>query len=844
MAPTGQPYYFNAATGQSTHEHPLNFGAAAAAGPSNPAVASAPPPAMKPKKEKPKQKSPIPGAPGWLRVTTNLGNVFYTHTESKRSEWVVPDEIKDAVSQMDKRESEVQQEYAQRTEDEAAQAVKNATSASDGKRKRQEDGEKEEREEQQQKARSSTPADGSGQEAAPVSVDVTGEGIDAAELLATSARPDSDDDDEHEEGASESARLVKKQRISERPAIEAGKESAEEGDDDGDDDDDEDEEWQRQVAAEMAAEAETQEQTQANPPPRPSAPPQPPLPVPASINAASPHILPPPGGYSGPPPGFPQQGAIPAPAPPPTLSLEEGRALFMRMLTSLNGTKEEVSPMAPWDKELPKFVHRSEYASLKQLKDRQDAFNDWCRDRLREKRQMKSKAAATATSSSHALEGSSSLSESSTSPQEAYAKLLHAEVKSTRARFEDFKKDFKKDRRFYGFGRDDREREKRFKTHLRELGEQKRKAAEEAEQKFIATLDSEIGRSKRADWHHLPSEKLKNDVWREAKKTCNLESRKEYDAVGSSSRRAELFVQWVRDVDREKRTSNGDSATAGSEGSDAQARRERALREREEQVQRQRQDTERQNRRALGAAKREEGTIRFGELLVDAVRDALTTWDEATEDLRGDPRFEAEGLQLGQKRQMFEDHIHRLSEKKRGQLDKIFASHGPNLDVSDEVVIPLVKDDAEYERLGLERFVRGLRRTSETAALQEEFGRWQRERHDRARRDFDQMLKESSFVDFWGRLRSEASSKKEGEDAAAERALKQNEAAGDFAGEEDEEGGVSNLVEMAGRIDIEQIHSVLRNDQRYRVWKHEPELRDKWIRVSERGMQNEGANDG
>lgn len=38
-------------------------------------------------------------------------------------------------------------------------------------------------------------------------------------------------------------------------------------------------------------------------------------------------------------------------------------------------------------------------------------------------------------------------------------------------RFDDFRKAWKKDRRFFGFGRDDREREKAFKAWLRELGE-------------------------------------------------------------------------------------------------------------------------------------------------------------------------------------------------------------------------------------------------------------------------------------------------------------------------------------------------------------------------------------
>ena len=59
----------------------------------------------KKKKEKPKEKVPIPGTE-WLKVTTNLGNIFWTHTSRKESVWTVPDEIKDIVGQMEREEQE------------------------------------------------------------------------------------------------------------------------------------------------------------------------------------------------------------------------------------------------------------------------------------------------------------------------------------------------------------------------------------------------------------------------------------------------------------------------------------------------------------------------------------------------------------------------------------------------------------------------------------------------------------------------------------------------------------------------------------------------------------------
>jgi hypothetical protein len=56
-------------------------------------------------------------------------------------------------------------------------------------------------------------------------------------------------------------------------------------------------------------------------------------------------------------------------------------------------------------------------------------------------------------------------------PKEEFDCLLREEVKSTRALWFDFRRAWKKDRRFYGWGRDDREREKCFKEYLKELGE-------------------------------------------------------------------------------------------------------------------------------------------------------------------------------------------------------------------------------------------------------------------------------------------------------------------------------------------------------------------------------------
>ena len=116
--------------------------------------------------------------------------------------------------------------------------------------------------------------------------------------------------------------------------------------------------------------------------------------------------------------------------------------------------EKEINPLHPWDNALPLFVSDPRYVLLPSVSARREAFDEYCRDRARELRQsnvQKEKDLA--------------------NPKEAFERLLKEEVKSTRTTWTDFRRTWKKDRRFWGWGRDDREREKRFREYLKELGE-------------------------------------------------------------------------------------------------------------------------------------------------------------------------------------------------------------------------------------------------------------------------------------------------------------------------------------------------------------------------------------
>ena len=103
---------------------------------------------------------------------------------------------------------------------------------------------------------------------------------------------------------------------------------------------------------------------------------------------------------------------------------------------------------------LPLFVNDPRYVLLPSVSARKEAFDEYCRDRARELRQSKVKQEKQAAN-----------------PKEEFETLLREEVKSTRTSWTEWRRQWKKDRRFYGWGKDDREREKRFRDYLKELGE-------------------------------------------------------------------------------------------------------------------------------------------------------------------------------------------------------------------------------------------------------------------------------------------------------------------------------------------------------------------------------------
>ncbi|KAI8051735.1 hypothetical protein BDF21DRAFT_498271 [Thamnidium elegans] len=87
--PTGQPYWFNTITNQSSWVYPMMTSL---------------PPALPPKKKK-QIKKKVPGT-NWLFVLTHDGYEFYYDRDSKTSVWEQPEELKEAMQELKKLEEE------------------------------------------------------------------------------------------------------------------------------------------------------------------------------------------------------------------------------------------------------------------------------------------------------------------------------------------------------------------------------------------------------------------------------------------------------------------------------------------------------------------------------------------------------------------------------------------------------------------------------------------------------------------------------------------------------------------------------------------------------------------
>ncbi|KAG8908653.1 hypothetical protein FRB99_004941 [Tulasnella sp. 403] len=761
VAPGGQPYYYHAQTNTSTYVRPIPGFTGAPPGitsqPSN--QDNVVPPQVtktKKKKEKPLDKTPIPGTP-WLRVKTNEGNIFYTHTEKKESVWEVPEEIAEAVAALGA------EGKAQKTAD-----VMDAMIKHDG------------------------PANVTPSTSTPPKT--------KADTIAEPVKRKAD-------GVPDGTlSRGKKPKVEDAPPGDVSDPVANTKDDE--------EAWQRQIAEEMASEeAEIQPSVKdvSN----------------HDANAAMEMQL-------------PKQYNMPQQV---NLSSEEARALFKTLLEEQN-----INPLTPYDSALPHLVMDPRYVLLPSLADRHAAFNEYCLEKSRALRASKQSTNTAATPDPTATTGPF---DEKTKARQAYEALLMEDLKSTRTTWDEWRRKWKKDRRFFGFGRDDREREKLFKEWRASLGERKRKQAQKAEADFFALL---------REHEDLLTEVASDGAtpaWKDVKKHKVIYTDPRYDALGSSSLREELFGTYLKarlnpnsaQPHHEHLNTPGPSnSKLENEGEEEgrkrarQERAERATRERQAEVEQQRAKVDRDISRSLVNLSGSNANEYFMTLLTDAIREPTATYRESIPLLSKSPVFTNSPLPVSQRQALFAAHVKKLRDNQLSALYAIFEGYTPGLDARFQDVPTSIYATTPAVKLGLGKRPRNnedgtndsydRRRDLDERRTESEMRRlwedWQDIRNKRAREDFDRLLEENQFVGFWAGVGKMSKDGKAGDGT-----IVPGVGATD-ADEEDNEGegggGKADLKALARGIGEKQIEGVLKHDKRYRVFDHVPEQRERWIK--------------
>ncbi|KAG8917257.1 hypothetical protein FRC01_002580, partial [Tulasnella sp. 417] len=520
----------------------------------------------------------------------------------------------------------------------------------------------------------------------------------------------------------------------------------------------------------------------------------------------------------------------------PQLSPEEARALFKTLLQ-----EKDINPLTPYDSALPQLVNDPRYVLLPNIADRHAAFNEYCLEKTRAQRAAKAASSASATTDANLAPADEKLK-----AREGYEGLLRDELKSTRTSWDEWRKKWKKDRRFFGFGRDDREREKVFKEWRNSLGERKRKEAQKAEADFFALLreNENLVAESTGGQNAAP-------LWKDVKKHKILYSDPRYDAVGSSSLREELFQTYLKarinpNNQPEASSSRSSDSKPAPEDPEAKRKRERqerqqkALREREQQARKDKAKVEKDITRSMGQLSEKENVDEFMTLLTDAIRDPTATYDESLSMLSRSTVFSRSRLPVPQRISLFNAHVQKLRDKQITALFAVFEGHTPGLDARFEDLPESVYATAPAVKLGLgqskaqqededpNRKFDERRARSEMRRLWED---WQAERNVKARENFQKLLEENHFVGFWAgvnKLGKEGSSSSGGGMGTV--AVGVDDLEGEAPGEEEDNGlGKADLKTLAKGIGEKQIEDVLKHDKRYRVFDHIPEERERWI---------------
>ncbi|KAF0479044.1 peptide-binding protein [Gigaspora margarita] len=361
--------------------------------------------------------------------------------------------------------------------------------------------------------------------------------------------------------------------------------------------------------------------------------------------------------------------------------------------------------------------------------------------------------------------------------KDEYLKLLEEET-SHRSHWDSFRKRFKKDPRFKNFS-DDKEREKVFRKHIHELkeveAERKRIQQKKAQEDFMKLLRE--------------MREIKPDSsWRKVKRLIDDDPR--YVAVQSSSLREELFREYCQKLEAEDEEEMARKENERKQR-ERKEREEASLKNREAQVRSERRYQNYDRNSAKRKAMRVKSILAFQTLLTDLVRTHEVTWDGKKHNLEQDPRFYGEGLEDIDRERLFNEHIGEIYQKRLKSYHQLLSEH-VKLDTTWIEIQPIIKEDPRAVRL-----------SKNEALLEELFDKFLAKEIEIAKNEFLELLKENQFIEYRTRMVQ----------------LSENGAKDETGAEKEKVRGLTN----------EEIHDVLKDDNRYLVLNHMPEVRDELI---------------
>jgi hypothetical protein len=100
--------------------------------------------------------------------------------------------------------------------------------------------------------------------------------------------------------------------------------------------------------------------------------------------------------------------------------------------------------------------------------------------------------------------------------------------------------------------------------------------------------------------------------------------------------------------------------------------------------------------------------------------------------------------------------------------------------------------------------------------IEREFEKWQSERYKIAQREFEELLGENNFLEFWGKVRKSAITTETvarnvaSSDGLDKKGMEVKIENDDLIGEEDEDASAVDMREMAKTVDVTEVERVLK----------------------------------